>query len=206
MRCYLCSYFCSSSLKNLVTHWRIFQSLTPNSVYECTLPQCRRKFSSLNSFKKHFNVNHTSYFQENAHNATTRTELLSIYCSANNSTFNNSSEPAIDETFTSAIINDTLDLSNSLCMILNNDNQVLNDPSIPSTSNSVTHEESFEEIIKFQVQRMIISLYSKPSIPRNIVQCVIDEIHNIIAVPIKIVQDKVEQILIENSVSLNQQN
>ena len=91
-------------------------------------------------------------------------------------------------------------------MILNNDNQVLNDPSIPSTSNSVTHEESFEEIIKFQVQRMIISLYSKPSIPRNIVQCVIDEIHNIIAVPIKIVQDKVEQILIENSVSLNQQN
>ena len=47
---------------------------------------------------------------------------------------------------------------------------------------------------------MIISLRNKPSIPRNIVQC------NIIAVPIKIGQNKVEQILIENSVSLNQQN
>ena len=32
-------------------------------------------------------------------------------------------------------------------MILNNDNQVLCDSSILSTSNSVTHKESFEEIV-----------------------------------------------------------
>ena len=53
---------------------------------------------------------------------------------------------------------------------------------------------------------MISNFYSKPSIPRNIVQCVIGESDNILTCPLKLIEDKVHKILIKHSVPLEDCN
>ena len=79
----------------------------------------------------------------------------------------------------------------------------MSDVSVPSSSKDVV--EDFSKLFNYQIKRMIMNLYSKPSLPRNVVQCVIEEIENI-AVSFKFLEDTVKKILTVNSVPLDQQN
>ena len=68
---------------------------------------------------------------------------------------------------------------------------------VPNTSKNVPQESALSEIVQFQIQRMISNFYSKPLIPRNIVQCVIDEFDNILKCPLKLIEYKVHKTLIK---------
>lgn len=62
MRCHMCEYVCDTSLKSLICHWRVFHKFNEKSIYICTVYNCDRKYSSLNSFKRHFELEHATYF------------------------------------------------------------------------------------------------------------------------------------------------
>ena len=207
MQCHLCNYFCNTTLKGLITHWRVFHSLVEYSVYECSLPSCGRRFPSLNSFKRHFKIEHSAYFTPsyNASNSQNcvRSSIASLVNDSNNETLNAPVGLSDNNDITTFNTDNATNLSTSPCILMTTDEE-LNDCFLANSSN-VVNDTSFFEIVKFQVMCMITNLYSKPSIPRNIVQCVIEEMTNIFTVPIKIVQNTVDRILIRNSVPLDQQ-
>ena len=186
MRCHLCQYICDKSLQSLIIHWRTFHSLIESSEYECSLVKCGRRFSSLNSFKRHFKSKHASHFVRNTDNVATNTEIISL------------DENSIES-------DRTIERNTSPCKILDNE---FNDSSVPSTSNNVDSdaEPSFSNIFQHEILRMIMNLYSMPNIPRNIVQVVVEQMDNIAKVPMKMMQNKVEEICIESGVPLNRRN
>ena len=189
MRCHLCTAFSTSSLKALITHWRVFHNLSENSKYVCTLSKCGRKFTSINSFKRHFKLDHSSYFSIKVNPGSS-----SGINAANNSNSSTISESENTNNFSSA------------CTILSNEDQHKRDVPVPSTSKDAPQESALSEIVECQIQRMISNFYSKPSIPRNVVQCIIDDLDNILTCPLKVIEDKVNEILIKNSVPLDDCN
>ena len=202
MRCYLCTYFFNSSLRCLITHWRTFHSLDNSSIYECTVSGCERRFSSLNSFKRHFQLQHASYFSL-VQNETTFVKNIDTSSDIHddlNLQFDGSIQSSGDN-----CTNDPKNGNDSPCILSNDLLEQSNDSSIPNSSGAHISETNFSTIFRFQFQRMITSFYSKPSIPRNIVQCIIDEFENFISCPLTILQNTVKEILIRNSVPLDQQ-
>ena len=61
-------------------------------------------------------------------------------------------------------------------------------------------------MLQFQMQRLVTNLYSIPSIPRKFVQIVVNELENIITVPVEILQDKVKKVLQQNLVPVEEKN
>lgn len=60
MICFLCNVTDLHCLSSLVTHFKVYHNLKPNSTYECKEDTCTQYFQNLNSFKRHINRKHIS--------------------------------------------------------------------------------------------------------------------------------------------------
>ena len=180
-----------SQFEKFITHWRIFHSFTENNDYICTVPDCKRKLSNLNSFKRHFKLNHSDYFDSCNLNSTNNNTQGLIQSSNKVSNISKGKDSEVEN------------LNTSSSIILNDPDELLGLAS-PSTSGN-TDKDTFYNIIEFQMQQMITNLYSNPSVPRKFVQLVIDEMQHMIGVPIKLLQDKVKEIFVAHLVPLEKQ-
>lgn len=221
MRCYLCTYVCNLNLKHLILHWRTFHNLNENSLYECTAYDCGRKFSSLNSFKKHFKSKHDTYFADNVAVNETNNRSLSVEvakCSTLNENPSNLVSSSLKRLKFKNVFSTSDENSGTSCSSSSKRPKLVNDlftldenPSTSSSSSSkhtklennfltldenlsilenentisklCTNYVNFSDIVNSQMQVLITSFYSKPTIPRNIVQSVIDELEKIINIP-----------------------
>ena len=215
MRCHLCKYFCESSLRTLIHHWRTFHSLNETSAYKCTLYKCARKFSSLNSFKRHFRLDHKNYFEMTSITIPSTINPNEVESENDNGSVQINTSPCIsfdnnhemnDLVVPSSSTNTFESTDSFSCIPVENEFHELHNLPSPGSSNITFEDLRFPEIIELQMQRMITDFYSKPSIPRNVVQYVINEIRNILTGPLEIVQNRIKEILIENNVPVAQQN
>ena len=215
MRCHLCKYFCESSLRTLIHHWRTFHSLNETSAYKCTLYKCARKFSSLNSFKRHFRLDHKNYFEMTSITIPSTINPNEVESENDNGSVQINTSPCIsfdnnhemnDLVVPSSSTNTFESTDSFSCIPVENEFHELHNLPSPGSSNITFEDLHFPEIIELQMQRMITDFYSKPSIPRNVVQYVINEIRNILTGPLEIVQNRIKEILIENNVPVAQQN
>lgn len=65
MICFKCKSECGP-LKSLVTHFKIYHSLGPDSSYDCCEGSCTQSFQYLSSFKRHVKIKHFNFPKNNS--------------------------------------------------------------------------------------------------------------------------------------------
>lgn len=149
-----------NSLKLLVLHFRIIHKLTDKSEFRCSEKNCTRSYLSLNSFKKHFK---THINKSDPESDLSNTEMVKI------------SQPSFPS---------------------GNDKNVgsIRDSGKPSSNNNfvenLTKTVDFNELIKSQVTILITKLYGKMTLPRNLVQDIINDFESCFVLPLEEIKNK----------------
>lgn len=145
--CYLCDKK-TSSLTGLSMHFKVIHKLTTESTYRCRQGNCNRTFSQYNSFRKHIVAKHTTgnHSSFSNHNVISSRTDISVECNDSNDHAEYCSRKADQVT-------DKTNDDGSFYLDLH----------------------TFKSLIKMQARILAAKLYSMESLPRSMVQVVIDE-------------------------------
>lgn len=161
---------------------RIHHKLKENSIYQCSSSRCKRKFPSLNSYRKHIKSRCKSSNVDD-HNL----DLTSAEKNNDKGNIPNNYEANTLETEKSLNIPDIKICPDSLLEGISD------------------NSENIENMMEEQIALVISELYGNSILPRNQIQLFIMYFSDLIELPMQTLKSEITKIIVQNKVSENDQ-
>ncbi|CAG9818760.1 unnamed protein product [Phaedon cochleariae] len=145
-------------------HFRLIHKLTDNSEYLCSEKNCGRSYLSINSFKKHFKTHNE---KSDSESTLSNTEIVDKSEGGNNQLNLSSYEKVGSARY--------------------KDKKILDQ----SCVEDLAEVENFNNLIKNQVTVLITKLYSKMTLPRILVQDIINDFESCFVLPLEDIKNKI---------------